>query len=54
MPNDIEIMWRNVLDQIFDEFNSFQSMKHLAVVVPIILELKCDEFAGVILDVDFR
>ena len=48
MPNDVEIMGRNMLNQIFDKFDGSQRMTHFSAVVPIILELKCDKLTGIV------
>lgn len=50
VPNDVEIMRRNVTGQPFDEFKGSHSVQDLATMVSVVLELKGDHVAGVIFD----
>ena len=54
VPDEVEIMRRNVTDQLSDELDGFQGVKHLAAVVAVILELKGDHIAGVLFNSKFR
>ena len=53
MPDDVKIMRRNVTNQLPDELDGFQSVEAFFAIIPIILELESDKFAGIGFDPEF-